>query len=497
MAAPVELRRPGAASAESDAERLRVTEVFCSIRARPMPSAGPPAFDALTGCPRVPVAIPPSLSRRQVAFARPRDARWRRTYFHVCVPGGEPLAQKRSLALLRRLCDTRQSPVSLPTSARWTWSQSTRVRKVVDLKAPSSGEGRPQLWDNTRASAATDQLKFVLADRERLRLGRSATRDHDPRRAMPGVLPWLDACSGAIWPSGSSPIDYPRACGCSCTKLLWGDTRASGAGLHRCARRHHCNRATSHTPRTPMTTTPWSRIRRHGFRRRCWPLPAPRLTATQRGLTINATSRQLSRRERVRAQLGAVERKTVTVDLRGIGGSLTADIADAGAGRQRYPRDPTMPGAQRHHAVVAGLEPECWGRRHPAGGERGRLLGLSDCRPSSSPPSSAQPAGHQAGVEQGAARAAPPDPPEQGHIVRGRAAPGVDHATVSCCQADAAGRCLRPLRRLPSARAGLRRCGRSDTLPLIRCVLLRRGHPATPTARRPAATSLYCCATSA
>ena len=84
---------------------------------------------------------------------------------HVCVTGGEPLAQKRCLDLLRTLCDAGYD-VSLETSgALDVGDVDPRVAKVMDLKAPGSGEADRNLWSNLDALTSHDQIKFVLADR--------------------------------------------------------------------------------------------------------------------------------------------------------------------------------------------------------------------------------------------------------------------------------------------------------------------------------------------
>lgn len=97
---------------------------------------------------------------------------------HVCVTGGEPLAQKRCLALLERLCDAGYS-VSLETSGAVDVSGvDARVVKVMDLKAPGSGEAARNLWSNLDALTAHDQVKFVLADRADYDWARAAIAGH-------------------------------------------------------------------------------------------------------------------------------------------------------------------------------------------------------------------------------------------------------------------------------------------------------------------------------
>ena len=79
--------------------------------------------------------------------------------------GGEPLAQKRCLDLLARLCDAGYE-VSLETSGALDISQvDPRVRRVMDLKAPGSGESARNLMSNLEHLTVRDQVKFVLTDR--------------------------------------------------------------------------------------------------------------------------------------------------------------------------------------------------------------------------------------------------------------------------------------------------------------------------------------------
>ncbi|HSC79779.1 MAG TPA: 7-carboxy-7-deazaguanine synthase QueE, partial [Chitinolyticbacter sp.] len=83
----------------------------------------------------------------------------------VCVTGGEPLAQKSVHALMTRLCDAGYS-VSLETSGALPVDDvDPRVSRIVDLKAPGSGEVARNLWSNLDVLTRNDEIKFVLADR--------------------------------------------------------------------------------------------------------------------------------------------------------------------------------------------------------------------------------------------------------------------------------------------------------------------------------------------
>jgi 7-carboxy-7-deazaguanine synthase len=149
-------------------ERLRITEIFHSIQGEADAVGWPTVFVRLTGCPLRCTWCDTTYSFEggdwhdidavvdQVASYGAR---------HVCVTGGEPLAQKRCLLLLAKLCDAGHE-VSLETSgALDIGAVDPRVRRVVDFKPPASGEQARNLWANVGHLRAGDQVKFVLADR--------------------------------------------------------------------------------------------------------------------------------------------------------------------------------------------------------------------------------------------------------------------------------------------------------------------------------------------
>jgi 7-carboxy-7-deazaguanine synthase len=85
---------------------------------------------------------------------------------HICVTGGEPLAQKKCLSLLNHLADLEYN-VSLETSgALDTRYVDSRVIKVMDIKTPASGESSRNRLENINHLTTQDQIKFVLCDRD-------------------------------------------------------------------------------------------------------------------------------------------------------------------------------------------------------------------------------------------------------------------------------------------------------------------------------------------
>ena len=161
-ARPDAVEAPGSPGA---AVRLRITEIFFSLQGETSRVGLPTAFVRLTGCP-----LRCGYCDTAYAFHGGRmmdidavlaevaafDARW------VTVTGGEPLAQRACLDLLRALCDAGRS-VSLETSGAIDISAvDPRVSTILDIKTPGSGEAARNLWQNLDRLDRQDEVKFVL-----------------------------------------------------------------------------------------------------------------------------------------------------------------------------------------------------------------------------------------------------------------------------------------------------------------------------------------------
>jgi 7-carboxy-7-deazaguanine synthase len=84
----------------------------------------------------------------------------------VLVTGGEPLLQPAAIPLLRDLCEAGKTVLLETSGERDISAVDPRVHRIVDMKAPGSGEVARNRYENLALLGPRDQLKFVLADRE-------------------------------------------------------------------------------------------------------------------------------------------------------------------------------------------------------------------------------------------------------------------------------------------------------------------------------------------
>lgn len=148
--------------------QVRISETFTSIQGEAAATGALTHFIRLTGCPLrctfcdTEYAFTGGQLRcvsELVAGAQASGVQ------HVCVTGGEPLAQPNVHALMEALCDAHLA-VSLETSgAIDIGTVDSRVARVVDIKTPASGESGRNLWTNLALLTGNDQVKFVVCDR--------------------------------------------------------------------------------------------------------------------------------------------------------------------------------------------------------------------------------------------------------------------------------------------------------------------------------------------
>jgi 7-carboxy-7-deazaguanine synthase len=148
--------------------RLKLTEIFYSLQGEADTVGIPTVFIRLTGCPLRCQYCDTAYAfhggewwQLQAILERVREL----AAHHVCVTGGEPLAQPACIALLSALAEAGYR-VSLETSGAMALEAvDARVIRVVDVKTPGSHEEHRNRYDQLALLRAEEQIKFVLCDR--------------------------------------------------------------------------------------------------------------------------------------------------------------------------------------------------------------------------------------------------------------------------------------------------------------------------------------------
>jgi 7-carboxy-7-deazaguanine synthase len=176
---------------------LRLTEIFYSLQGEAARAGLPTVFVRLTGCPLRCTWCDTSYSftggepatvESVLAEVAKYPAR------QVCVTGGEPLAQKDCLPLLSALCDAGYD-ASLETSGALDVADvDPRVARIMDLKAPDSGESARNLWANLDVLNRRDEIKIVIASRGDYEWARQVLRD----RQLDALCPVLFSPAGGL-----------------------------------------------------------------------------------------------------------------------------------------------------------------------------------------------------------------------------------------------------------------------------------------------------------
>ena len=211
------------------AVRLRITEIFASVQGESSRVGLPTVFVRLTGCPLRCTWCDTAYaftggSTRALDDILAEVAR--HGLRHVCVTGGEPLAQKGCLALLSALCDAGHD-VSLETSGALDIADvDARVARIMDLKAPGSGEVDKNRYENIALLRANDEVKIVLADAADYDWARAQIATHalDQRCSvlLSPVAGELDPAELAEWVVRDRlPVRFQL----QLHKILWNDAR--------------------------------------------------------------------------------------------------------------------------------------------------------------------------------------------------------------------------------------------------------------------------------
>ena len=149
---------------------LKVNEIFYSIQGETITAGMPSVFVRLTGC------------NLDCAYCDTRYARANGTDMeigtivqkieqypsadHVTITGGEPLAQPNAVFLMKQIID-RGWKCQIETNGSILMKDvPEKVRKIVDVKTPSSGESDSFDMRNLKYLTDRDEVKFIITDAE-------------------------------------------------------------------------------------------------------------------------------------------------------------------------------------------------------------------------------------------------------------------------------------------------------------------------------------------
>jgi 7-carboxy-7-deazaguanine synthase len=194
---------------------LLVNEIFLSLQGESTFAGLPCVFVRLTGC-----DLRCSYCDTAYAFAEGRrltlaevraEVRRLAERFGACCPqdevaqairlplveltGGEPLLQKNSRPLLAALCDDGFTVLLETSGAHDLSAVDPRVRRIMDLKCPSSGEAARNLWSNLPHLRATDEIKFVIGTVEDYAWAGEQIAQHQLAAICPLLFSWAQPLS--------------------------------------------------------------------------------------------------------------------------------------------------------------------------------------------------------------------------------------------------------------------------------------------------------------
>ena len=109
----------------------------------------------------------------------------------VELTGGEPLLQKNSLPLMAALCEDGFTVLLETSGAHDIAPVDPRVRRIMDLKCPSSGEVARNRWENLAHLRTTDEIKFVIGTREDYDWAKRQIVEHQLASICPLLFSWV------------------------------------------------------------------------------------------------------------------------------------------------------------------------------------------------------------------------------------------------------------------------------------------------------------------
>jgi len=148
-------------------QTLKINEIFYSLQGESSRIGLPTTFVRLTGCPMRCNYCDTAYAfheGKNLSFDEIIDEIKHFDTNFITVTGGEPLAQRSCYAFLDQLCDIGYD-VSLETGGALSIKDvHEKVKIILDIKTPGSGESENNHWDNLPLIKLTDEIKIVITD---------------------------------------------------------------------------------------------------------------------------------------------------------------------------------------------------------------------------------------------------------------------------------------------------------------------------------------------
>lgn len=190
-------------------DTLVVNEIYLSLQGESSFAGLPCVFVRLTACNlrcsycdtayafnegrKMPLADVLAKVRR---LAQPFRAAPSENENHGCLPlieltGGEPLLQPNALPLMKQLCDDGLTVLIETSGAHDIAVIDPRVRRIMDLKCPGSGEVARNRWENIPLLKGTDEVKFVIGTLEDYKWAKEQIVRHKLAAICPLLFSWV------------------------------------------------------------------------------------------------------------------------------------------------------------------------------------------------------------------------------------------------------------------------------------------------------------------
>ena len=161
---------------------IKINEIFYSIQGETTYTGLPTVFVRTTGCNLRCTYCDTKYSYYEGSFQAQEqilEEIAKHSTPYVCITGGEPLLQKEILAFMTKLCDLGYK-VSLETSGSKSIEHvDARVKIILDVKTPDSGEGDSFLLGNLSWVRNSTEFKFVICSEKDFEWSEDFCRQHD------------------------------------------------------------------------------------------------------------------------------------------------------------------------------------------------------------------------------------------------------------------------------------------------------------------------------